>query len=109
MKASKDSAESSLSLASTSARLASKEVEFKLDGAGSKASLKAGSQQLDDSDSDGYSFTTKKKFTVSADSDVELNGSQISLLKGKVKFSDSSIDASASGTVSISGSMVKIG
>ena len=40
---------------------------------------------------------------------MQINGTQISLLKGKVKCSNASIEAKASGNVSIAGGMIKIG
>ena len=57
----------------------------------------------------GYAFKTKQGFYVNAQTSVQINGQSISLLKGKIKFSDASIQAKASGSVSISGGMIKIG
>ena len=40
---------------------------------------------------------------------MQLNGSQVTLLKGKVSFSNAKIDAKASGTVTLSAGMIKLG
>jgi len=109
MKAAKGGDSSSLSLASKKATLASKEVKLDLDGQGKKATLTAGSQKVEINDQNGYAFKTKQGFYVNAQTSVQLNGQSISLLKGKIKFSDASIEAKASGSVSISAGMIKIG
>ena len=101
--------ESSLGLSSKKAALASQEVKLELDGQGKKATLKAGNQQVEINDSNGYTFKTQQGFFVNASQNVQINGTQISLLKGKVKFSNASIEAKASGNVSIAGGMIKIG
>ena len=51
----------------------------------------------------------KVVFYVNAQTSVQINGQSIALLKGKIKFSDASIEAKASGSVSISAGMIKIG
>ncbi|MBR5049994.1 MAG: hypothetical protein IKX75_01500, partial [Desulfovibrio sp.] len=109
VKAAKGADNSSLSLASKKATLASKEVKLDLDGQGKKATLTAGNQKVEINDQNGYAFKTKQGFYVNAQTSVQINGQSISLLKGKIKFSDASIQAKASGSVSISGGMIKIG
>ncbi|MBO4683835.1 MAG: hypothetical protein J5600_00735, partial [Desulfovibrio sp.] len=109
LKAVKGADTSSLSLASKKAALASKETSLELDGAKKNATLTAGGNTMKVLSNNGFSIKTDKSFSVTADSSVSINGSQVTLLKGKIKFSDASIDAKASGSVSISGGMIKIG
>ncbi len=109
MKTVKDSAASSLSLADTSAALPGKEIEFKLDGADSQASLKAGKQQLDINDSSVYSFTTKKGSASAPIRKCSSTAPRSPCSRARSSSPTPPIDAPASGTVSISANMVKIG
>jgi len=109
MKADKGGDASSLSLASKKATLASKETSLELDGAKKNVTLSAGDNTMKVLSNNGFSLTTNKSFSVTADNNVQLNAHQVSLLKGKIKFSDASIEAKASGSVSISAGMIKIG
>ncbi|MCR5258502.1 MAG: type VI secretion system tip protein VgrG [Desulfovibrio sp.] len=109
MKADKGGDASSLSLASKKATLASKETSLELDGAKKNVTLSAGDNTMKVLSNNGFSLTTNKSFSVTADNNVQLNAHQVSLLEGKVKFSEASIQAKASGNVSISGGMIKIG
>ncbi|MBO4296163.1 MAG: hypothetical protein J5863_05345, partial [Desulfovibrio sp.] len=109
LKAAKGASDSSLSLASTKATLASKEVKLELDGEGKGATLTAGSHKVDVNDQNGWAFTSKKDFAIDASADVKIDGQNVSLIKGKFKFSEAAFSAKTSGTLTLESGMIKIG
>ncbi|MBR5051241.1 MAG: hypothetical protein IKX75_07935, partial [Desulfovibrio sp.] len=110
VKATKGADASSLSLASKIAKLASKDSSLDIDGARKQAVLEAGgASRLEIHANSGFHFKSDKNFVANVSKSIKLNASDVSLLKGKVKFSNASIDAKASGSVSLKGGMIKIG
>ena len=109
LKAAEGQTSSSLDLSSAKADLASQDAKLELDGQNRQITLKTGGHEVNIKDSSGFSFNTSENFCVDADKNMQLNAKSISMIKGKFKLSESSLEASASGSVKIAGGMIKIG